>query len=161
MYLVSEKDGEPALGQFPRSLRQHGVLIVDDDEGTRAVLDIWLRRHGCGVWLAAAGPEAIHLYLQHWHEIDAVLMDVNMAAMDGPQTLVALRLINPQVCCCFMSATLTGYTEADLLAFGAREIVRKPFRLVDIGQLLGKVGVPIPSPTSSQFDLWRNNCGER
>jgi CheY-like chemotaxis protein len=161
MYSLSEKDQTQSLDRSPRSSRQHGVLIVDDDEGTRAVLNIWLRRHGYSVWLAAAGPEAIDLYLQHWHEIDAVLMDVNMAAMDGPQTLIALRLINPQVSCCFMSASLAGYTEADLLALGAKEIVRKPFRLTDIGQLLGQLGVPIPSSTSFQFDLWRNDCAQR
>jgi CheY-like chemotaxis protein len=160
MYSVSGKDDRPALDRSSRSSRQHGVLIVDDDEGMRAVLDIWLREHGCSVWLSSTGHEAVDLYLQHWHQIDAVLLDVNMAGMDGPQTLIALRRINPQVCCCFMSARLDGYTEADLLALGAREVVRKPFRLMDIGQFLEKLAVPIQSPKSFQFDLWRSDCGQ-
>ncbi len=160
MYVVPGTDDRPVLDRSLRSSRQHGVLIVDDDEGMRAVLNIWLRQQECSVWLAATGPEAVNLYLQHWHMIDAVLLDVNMAGMDGPQTLVALHRINPQVCCCFMSARLDGYTEADLLALGAKGVVRKPFRLMDIGQFLEKLTVPIQIPNSFQFDLWRNDDGQ-
>jgi CheY-like chemotaxis protein len=89
------------------SLRQmsppHGILVVDNDESIRKMLENWLGNRGYQVWLAPSGVEAIDLYRQHRGAIRIVLMDVNMAGMDGPETLAALRELDPHICCCFMS----------------------------------------------------------
>jgi CheY-like chemotaxis protein len=47
------------------------------------------------VWLAAGGQEALDLYQRHREAIDVVLLDVRMPGLDGPQTLAALRALNP------------------------------------------------------------------
>src|SRR5262245_34022324 len=96
-----------------------GILIADDEELLRTMLQVVLRRQGFNVWMAADGVEAEQLYRKHAHEIDLVLLDVRMPILDGPGTLAALRRQTPGVRCCFMSGDMGGGTPEDLLALGA------------------------------------------
>lgn len=150
----------PAPGAAPQPSRGHGILVVDDDEGTRQVLNTWLRHQGYGVWVAATGLEAVDLYTHHRDAISVVLLDVNMPDMDGAQTLIALRQLNPQVCCCFMSSSLSGHSEMDLLELGAQVMLRKPFRLIDLDGLLWRLAAPIQRQAAMQNGMWRDDGGE-
>ena len=113
-----------------------GILVVDDDATVRAMLDMGLRHSGFRVWQAADGAEALGVYRRHAADIDAVLLDVRMPGLDGPQTLAALRQLNPQVCCCFISGEIGQYTQDQLLAMGAAYFFKKPFSLAEITQTL-------------------------
>jgi CheY-like chemotaxis protein len=132
--------------QWP--LRPYGVLVVDDDEQVRNVLDIWLRHRGYRVWLAGSGQQAIDLYTFHAHALDLVLLDARMPVMDGPQTLAALLKIDPHVCCCFMSGELGSYSEGKLRKLGAALVLSKPFRLGDVARLLWELNAPLGSETA-------------
>ena len=116
--------------------RACGILVIDDEEGVRGVLNVRLRQQGFAVWLAADGHEALDLYRRHREDIDVVLLDVRMPGPDGPQTLAALQQLNPQVRCCFMSGDLGSYTEWGLCNLGAAAVIRKPFRPDDVAQML-------------------------
>jgi CheY-like chemotaxis protein len=123
-------------GATLRTRRPHGVLVVDDEDSVRGVLDIGMRQQGFAVWLAADGREALEVYRRHGGAIDVVLVDVRMPGRDGPQTLAALREVNPEVRCCFMSGDLGGYTEEGLRNLGAAALFRKPFRLAEVSRVL-------------------------
>jgi DNA-binding response OmpR family regulator len=116
--------------------RTYGILVADDDEGVRRLLEIGLRQQGFAVWPAASGPEALDLYRRYRPAIDVVLLDVRMPAPDGPQTLVALREQNPWVRCLFMSGDLGRYTEWELENLGAAAVLQKPLRLTEVAQVL-------------------------
>ena len=88
----------------------------------RGILQAVLRQQGFAVWLAANGQEALDLYWQQREAIDVIVLAVRMPVLDGPQTLAALRELNPRICCCFMSEELGGYTENDLRKRGARRL---------------------------------------
>ena len=158
--ITAAKEDRPAPNAAPQPSKQHGILVVDDDSGIREILGTWLKNQGYGVWIAATGQEAIDLYTHYRDAISVVLMDVNMADMDGPQTLSALRELDPQVCCFFMNGKQTGYTEAALLERGGKLVVQKPFRLIDIGEPLWKLAAPIQRQTHIQDDLWRDDGGQ-
>jgi CheY-like chemotaxis protein len=115
---------------------KYGVLVVDDEAYVRGVLDVGLRREGVAVWLAADGRAGLDLYRQHSQEIDVVLLDVQMPGLDGPQTIAALRELDPGLPCCFMSGNLGKYTELYLLDLGEAAVLPKPFRLDEVAQLL-------------------------
>jgi two-component system, cell cycle sensor histidine kinase and response regulator CckA len=160
MIKVLAEEVRPALDAPPQPLRGHGILVVDDDEGIREVLDLWFRHQGYDVWLAATGLEAVDLYKQHRDAISVVLMEVNMPEMDGPQTLRAMRQLNPQVCCCYMSADPNGGAKNGVLGMGEEEVLRMPFRLIELDAIVWKLAAPIQRQAVMQDNLWRDDGGQ-
>ncbi len=118
------------------SSRKVGVLVVDDEATMRSLLALCLRSAGFAVWQAASGHEALDLYAAQPYEIDLVLLDVRMPGLDGPRTFAALRQLNPEVRCAFMSGDPGAYTVEELLASGAVGYLGKPFRLAEIETLV-------------------------
>jgi CheY-like chemotaxis protein len=108
-----------------------GVLIVDDEPAVGGMLACLFRGRGLTPMLAGGGREAAELYRRHHDTIQAVLLDVRMPGLDGPQTLALLREIDPGVRCCFMSGDTGQYTPEGLLALGAARFFSKPFRNLD------------------------------
>jgi len=113
-----------------------GILIVDDEPSVLDFLERGLRLNGFTIWPAKTGKEAVEIYRNHRESIAAVLMDVRMPDLDGPATLAALRSIDPEVRCCFMSGGIGRYTQEDLLACGAVHVLGKPFALTDVVRVL-------------------------
>lgn len=119
--------------------RKPGILVVDDDDAVRTLLDVGLRQYGFAVWLAADGQDALQIYQQNRSEIDAVLLDVRMPGLDGPQTLSALCQLNPQIRSCFMTGQAGSYSHDELLQRGAAHVFQKPFQLAEVAQILGNL----------------------
>jgi CheY-like chemotaxis protein len=117
--------------------------VVDDEALIRSLLDTGLRLYGFRVWLAAGGREALRLYEQHADEIAVALLDVQMPGLDGPHTLQALRALDPELPCFFMSGHLGNYTEEALFQLGIGGIIRKPFALAGVADTL-RQGLPNP-----------------
>ncbi len=117
--------------------RNHCILVVDDEPMIHNLLSMVLLRAGFSVLSAANGEEAVELYRQHSATISAVLLDVLMPPPDGPQTLAALKQINPHVCCCFMSGSTGDHSVEELMALGPDYIFEKPFR--SLGELVAKL----------------------
>jgi DNA-binding NarL/FixJ family response regulator len=107
-------------------------LVVDDSQLMRVMLRRALECAGFRVVLAASGHEAIRLYRQYRSSIGAVLLDVQMAGVDGPETLAALRGMDPCVRVCFVSGDTGEYLPEDLIRRGAEAVFYKPYRLVDL-----------------------------
>jgi CheY-like chemotaxis protein len=112
------------------------ILVAEGHDEVREMLGLALRRFGLGVHVASNGPEAVEVYGTHGAGIDVVLVDMHLPDLDGPQTLAALRRLDPQVRCCFMGGDTGGYSVADLLALGAAGFVRKPFDLPALARTL-------------------------
>jgi CheY-like chemotaxis protein len=119
--------------------RVPGILVVDDEPAIRTLLQAALPRYGFQVFLAASGQEALAIYRDHRTEIAAVLLDVQMPGLDGPQTLRTLQAIDPQIRCCFMSGNLGDYGEEELLDLGAALVIPKPFRIAEVLEALQRV----------------------
>lgn len=128
-------------GPQPAS-RPPGVLIVDDHDDVRNFLGVLARAHGFAVWLAAGGLEGEELYRSYSSEIDLILLDVRMPDRDGPDTLSAIRAIDPTVPCCFISGHTGHYTEEYLLGLGASALLRKPFRVPELVEHLRRLSAP-------------------
>jgi len=116
-----------------------GVLVVDDEEAVRSVVQIGLYYRGFDVWVAARGRQAVELYRRHPGEIAVVLLDVHMPGLDGPRTLDALQQLSPTVRCCFMTANPAPYTEESLLRLGAVRVFRKPFAITEVVETLNRL----------------------
>ena len=115
------------------------VLIVDDDRAVLRLFALVLQRAGFAVWTAASGREAVDIYRQDPAQIGLVLLDVRTPDQDGPDTLAALRAINPTVRCCFITGESSGPTDADLLSKGALAVLKKPVSHDDLTLTLRKL----------------------
>ncbi len=101
--------------------------MVEDEPAVRKMLDVALRHYGFDVREAGGGDEAIEVFERHRDTIDVVLLDVQMPTIDGPQTLAALRALDPTVRVVFMSGNTGDYSAEDLLGRGALHVLQKPF----------------------------------
>ncbi len=70
------------------------VLLVDDEDGVRAVLSLLLRRRGYRVVEATDGSEALELYVANPTAFSVMLVDLSMPHMDGASFLAAVRSMN-------------------------------------------------------------------
>jgi len=88
-------------------LTGHGkILLVEDEEGLRALNARGLTSRGYTVIEASNGVEAIEV-IEHEGPVDLVVSDVVMPEMDGPTLLKELRRRDPKVKIIFVS----GYAE--------------------------------------------------
>jgi two-component system cell cycle sensor histidine kinase/response regulator CckA len=105
------------------------VLLVEDEDGLRALNARGLSSRGYTVLQAANGVEAIEILDKHGGNIDLVVSDVVMPEMDGPTLLKELRRRDPDIKYIFVS----GYAEdafAKSLPEGpAPDFLAKPFTL--------------------------------
>jgi two-component system cell cycle sensor histidine kinase/response regulator CckA len=85
---------------------QGTVLLVEDEDGLRALNARGLASRGYTVLQAANGVEALEVFAEA-EQVDLVVSDVVMPEMDGPTLLGELRKLNPDLKVIFVS----GYAE--------------------------------------------------
>jgi CheY-like chemotaxis protein len=118
------------------------VLIADDMNDVGKAIAFGLRYHGMTVRQCNGGDECVALFSEHRNTIDVVLLDVQMPNLDGPETLAALRQIDPNVKAAFITGNLGKYSSEQLFQAGALRVLQKPilpFTLArDILAMVGK-----------------------
>jgi two-component system response regulator PilR (NtrC family) len=102
------------------------VLVVDDEEVLRDVLEVVLRREGFDVIAAASGEEALSVL--DAEEVDLVILDVMLPGISGIDTLRAIRIANPTLPVIVITAfsSIDGAIEA--MKHGAFHYIPKPFK---------------------------------
>ncbi|HEV8657949.1 MAG TPA: sigma-54 dependent transcriptional regulator [Thermoanaerobaculia bacterium] len=102
------------------------ILIVDDEEVLRDVLEVVLRREGFDVVLAASGEEALNFL--EGDDVDLVILDIMLPGISGIDTLRAIRIANPQLPVIVITAfsSIDGAIEA--MKHGAFHYIPKPFK---------------------------------
>jgi PAS domain S-box-containing protein len=98
------------------------ILVVDDEEGVRAMAEMILERFGFKAISARNGAEGVAAFAEHSNEIAAVLTDIAMPVMDGPTMIVALRAIKPDV-----KVLVTSGHASQNHTVGADEFLPKPY----------------------------------
>ena len=71
--------------------------MVDDDEIVLKITRLLLSKLGFTVVSAGDGTEAVEVFCRHKAEIRLVISDVSMPRMNGWETLIALRGIDPNI----------------------------------------------------------------
>lgn len=110
------------------------VLVVDDSELVREAAKIALEIAGLVPVVAVDGASALAAAAAD--PPDAILLDVVMPGLDGPQTLAGLRAqpATAAVPVAFLTARADDPGErAALLGLGAVAVIAKPFTVPDLG----------------------------
>jgi CheY-like chemotaxis protein len=129
---VLEPSTEPPPPGNPKTL-----LVVEDEDAVREVLERILTAHGHRV-LAASHPDQALAILGEGPPVDVLLTDVVMPGMSGPRLASRLTELQPGLPVVFIS----GYTERpDELPPGAT-VLRKPFTRAALLRKVAEAAVP-------------------
>jgi two-component system, sensor histidine kinase len=113
-----------------RRTRPPRILVVDDMETNRFLLEVFLRRHGFDPLLASGGEEAVRLALDE--NFDAILMDLQMPDIDGytaTRRIRAAETAGRHTPIIALTASLGKETRDKCLDAGMDEHLTKPLDL--------------------------------
>lgn len=108
------------------------ILLVDDEAIVRNVGARILRQFGYDTIEAANGLEALQILERERDNISAVLLDMIMPEMEGPEVYRRMRSKGVDVPVLLCSAFRVADTVDDLLEEGAAGFVQKPYRLQEL-----------------------------
>lgn len=100
------------------------VLVVDDDEDIRVILEAVLQRAGLDVVTAATGREALRRAFED--HPDLVVLDLGLPDLDGIEVLARLRDMS-DLPVLVLTARDTEHDKVEGLVRGADDYVTKPF----------------------------------
>ena len=102
------------------------ILIVDDEEVLRDVLDAVLRREGFDIIAASSGEEALNVLDSE--DVDLVILDVMLPGISGIDTMRAIRISNPHLPVIIITAFSSIDGAIDAMKQGAFHYIPKPFK---------------------------------
>ncbi|MFW6181548.1 MAG: response regulator [Spirochaetota bacterium] len=119
--------GEPAGGSSESHGGSERVLVVEDDEAVRKVIEAMLEGSGYAVYLAKDGEDALRICEHCPENIDLLLSDMVMPRMSGQELAEKLVHRYPELKILFMS----GYTDGAVRHHGNLRpktgFIEKPF----------------------------------
>ncbi len=112
--------GEPQHKSNPKT-----VLLIDDDESLRRVVEYNLHEEGYGVLTAADGTSGFQAFQAQ--PVDLVLTDVRMPEMDGLELLARIKSMQPDLPVIMLTAHGTINSAVEAMKLGAFDYLTKPF----------------------------------
>ncbi len=108
------------------------ILVAEDEESVRRVVQRLMERLGQKVHMTENGREAVAFYEAEGETIDLVLLDLSMPVMDGKEAMKAIRARNSEVPIIICS----GFPAEDITkGFGSDQpeyFLQKPFVFQDL-----------------------------
>ena len=113
------------------------ILVIDDEQGIRDLLDTLLCRKGYDVVVAENGQKGLQLFRRE--RPDVIVIDLKMPGMDGLTVLRQVRSLNPSQPVIILTGAGTPETEQQVRALGVTEYVEKEFSLHLLGDSLKRL----------------------
>jgi EAL domain-containing protein (putative c-di-GMP-specific phosphodiesterase class I) len=105
--------------------RDTAVLVVDDEEPLRKLIDRMLTRAGLQVQAAGSAEEALDI-LRLGHRFDTIVSDLMMPGMDGMQFLREIRQLDLDVPMIFLTGNPSLSTAMEAMEQGGFRYLAKP-----------------------------------
>jgi CheY-like chemotaxis protein len=119
------------------------VLIVDDEEAIRTLVEFTLTHLGYNVCSAATALDGVELYrqkLQAGERFDCVILDLTLpGGMGGKEALKLLLEIDPSVNAIVSSGYAMDATMSRYQDFGFRGVISKPYEATELGRTVREV----------------------
>ena len=110
------------------------ILVVDDNQKIRRLIDIYLRREGFSTLLAETGDQALHLLGEQ--AVDLMIVDIMMPGMDGYALVRQLRENRMEIPVLMPTAKTEFADKKEGFEAGADDYMTKP---VDLEELVLRV----------------------
>jgi len=101
------------------------VLVIDDDESLRRVMEYHLQDEGYGVVTAVDGRAGLERFQAG--PVDLVVTDIRMPEMDGMELLTRLKAMQPDLPVVILTAHGTIDSAVEAMKLGATDYLTKPF----------------------------------
>ncbi len=101
------------------------ILVIDDDNSLRRVLEYNLQEAGYAVTAASSGEEGLRLFNEVLPAL--VITDMKMPGMDGMQVLKAIKERSPETLVIVITAFGTVDIAVEAMKAGAYDYITKPF----------------------------------
>mgnify|MGYP000243375316 CR=1 FL=1 len=101
------------------------ILVIDDDEKIRHLVDISLRNYGYNVLQEADGTAGLQTALNS--EVALVVLDINLPDLDGFEVCKAIRKVKEALPVLILSARADEIDRVVGLEIGADDYLIKPF----------------------------------
>ena len=106
--------------------RKGTILVVDDEEIMREILETLLTRDGYDVKLAASGEAGLELARSQ--PVDAAIVDIMMPGIGGIATLDELRRLDEDLAVIIITAFASIESAISAMKSGAFDYITKPFK---------------------------------
>jgi len=131
------------------------ILIVEDRDSLRRMLELALTQEGYTVESAADGPSGIRLVGRR--DFDLVLTDLKLPDASGLEVLAAARAAQPRVPVVVLTGFGTVATAVEAMKLGAWDFLEKPVEIDDLYRLieraLGERAGPVDGEESAVFHV--------
>jgi two-component system cell cycle sensor histidine kinase/response regulator CckA len=131
---ATSRDSLPTVSPRPHvaAAGQETILLVDDEEALRVAARRMLQGAGFTVLQASDGADALRVLAEHTGPVHALVTDVVMPRVGGPELVRRLREVRPDLPALFIS----GYTEEGVRTQGVLQpdaaYLEKPFSQDDL-----------------------------
>jgi two-component system response regulator PilR (NtrC family) len=110
--------------------KKRRVLVVDDEQDVRDILDSVLKKLDYIPFVAESGEEALEILKNN--KIDVILSDLYMPGMDGIELLKRVRSLKKNFVFLIITAHPTIETAVDAIKKGAYDYLTKPFHIEEV-----------------------------
>jgi CheY-like chemotaxis protein len=143
-YIVPEPILEPAPSAEPQEQPlngQHTILVVDDEEAVRRLLESSLGEAGFKVDTATDGVAALRLLERYSYAYDVILADVRMPGLGGGELYQHIAAHTPDLArrVIFITGDTVSPETRLFLSGTGLPAVAKPFRTADIQSAIAQV----------------------
>jgi CheY-like chemotaxis protein len=147
----AEPSGPVAVPRPPRGTET--ILVVEDEEGVRALVIKVLADLGYRLLQAQSGPRAIEVSREHAAPIDMLITDIVMPdGMNGIELAERLRRTRPSLTVIFTSGYLADVSRDDIPKRETDAFLAKPFSLPELGRLVRQM-LDAREPISGREDF--------
>jgi CheY-like chemotaxis protein len=114
------------------------ILVVDDEELYRALLQKFLTKKGYTCDISGSAAEALNMLQRQ--EFDVAISDIVMEGMDGLELMKRAKEEYPQLDFILMTGYAEKYTHSNIIDAGASDFIAKPFDLGELQAKLDRIG---------------------
>ncbi|WDP90693.1 MAG: response regulator [Desulfobacter sp.] len=133
-----ESDDIPSARE-KMAMGNESVLLVDDEERILTVGREICKALGYKVITACSGQEALALYADKKDEINLVVLDMIMPGMNGLETFMALKKMNPDIKVLLSTGYAIDDKAQEMLKQGCKGYILKPYSVIDFSHKIREI----------------------
>ena len=139
------------------SLNKTKILLAEDDELNRFIVDNILKRQNIELTTVKNGLEAVAVLKTE--SFDLILMDIQMPKMNGIEATYIIRNeLKMQIPIIALTSNTLGYQKDEVMQVGMNGFLTKPFKEIELINLITKHYNHIPEKVNTKLILTKETA---